>query len=287
MRLDLIEPFPLEASTLYVLATPIGNLQDITLRGLGALTEVDFILCEDTRKTRILLERYTINKPLVALHDHNEISLLGKILERLKRGESAALVSDAGMPLISDPGYSLVRHCLQNGVVCRVLPGPSACLTALVASGLPPHPFCFLGFFPHKKKDQEELARKTSSLAYTLIFYESPRRLLDALLRLREIYGERRACVARELTKRYEEVKRGDLSELIAYYSSADTPKGEIVIILEGNNLQNRPSFPQGLALEMLKKLGVRDTAYFISQLTGGSKKEIYEACLSLKAGLE
>ena len=219
---------------LYIVPTPIGNLADITLRALEVLKQVDFVLCEDTRTSGILLKHYEISKPLVAYHQHNEHKVFEKIAERLAAGEDAALVSDAGTPSISDPGFLLVRECLRQGVEVECLPGASAILPALVNSGLPADRFLFEGFLPHKKGRKTKL-EYLSQVPYTVIFYESPHRLLKTLEQLKEHFGaERPASVSRELTKIYEETLRGTLEELIAHFSS-HTIKGEFVIVVGGS----------------------------------------------------
>ncbi len=222
-------------SKLYLVPTPIGNLEDITLRALKILKEVDFILAEDTRTSGILLKHYTISKPLVSYHLHNEHRIFERIAERIAAGETAALVSDAGTPAISDPGFLLVRECLKNEVAVECLPGASALLPALVNSGLPADRFLFEGFLPHKKGRRSKL-EYLSQLPYTVILYESPHRLLKTLGQLAEHFGkERPASVSRELTKIYEETVRGTLEELIVHFNS-NPVKGEFVIVAGGKN---------------------------------------------------
>jgi len=218
-------------AVLTVVPTPIGNLEDITLRALRTLKEADIILAEDTRKTMILLRHYDIHKPMQSHHLFNEHKTVEMIAQRILAGENIALVSDAGMPGISDPGFLLVRECLRNNVEVVVLPGPTAFVTALVASGLPCDRFRFEGFLPHKKGRATKL-KELAETTGTLVFYESPFRLVKTLEQLSVALGpERPACVARELTKLYEEVQRGTLASLLTYYS-AKTVKGEIVLIV-------------------------------------------------------
>lgn len=220
-------------SKLYIVPTPIGNLADITLRALEVLKQVGFILCEDTRTSGNLLRHYDISKPLVAYHQHNEHKIFEKIAERMANGEDAALVSDAGTPAISDPGFLLVRECLRRGVEVECLPGASAFLPALVNSGLPADRFLFEGFLPHKKGRKSKL-EYLSRVPYTVIFYESPHRLLKTLEQLKEYFGAQRpASVSRELTKVYEETVRGSLDELIIHFGSHSV-KGEFVIVVGG-----------------------------------------------------
>lgn len=222
-----------EKTALYLVPTPIGNLEDITHRALRILNEVDLILAEDTRTSGKLLKHYEIKKPLQSFHAHNEHGQLQKIIIRLKEGNVIALISDAGTPAISDPGYLLVRECIANDLKVECLPGATAFVPALVNSGLPADRFVFEGFLPHKKGRQtrfKELAEESK----TIILYESPHRLLKTLQQLAEYLGEdRRACVSRELTKLYEENKRGTLTELYEYYNT-NTLKGEIVLVVEG-----------------------------------------------------
>lgn len=221
---------------LYLVPTPIGNLEDITLRSLRILKEeVSLILAEDTRKTAILLRHFSINKPMTAFHQHNEHRVTERFVQQLQQGENMALVTDAGTPGISDPGFLLVRACLAAGVEVECLPGATAFVPALVNSGLPSDRFLFEGFLPHKKGRQTKI-RLLATESRTIILYESPHRLVKTLQQLAEVMGaERRASVSRELTKMFEETQRGTLTELITYFSKGEV-KGEIVMVIEGNN---------------------------------------------------
>ncbi len=220
-------------SKLYLVPTPIGNLEDITLRAIRILKEVDIILAEDTRKTGILLKHYDIGKPVMAHHKFNEHKTVPVIVDRIKSGETIALVSDAGTPGISDPGFLIARACIEEGLDVECLPGATAIIPALVNSGLPNDRFSFEGFLPQKKGRQKRL-NELAEEQKTMVFYESPYRLLKTLTQFAEVFGEdRKASVSRELTKIYEENIRGTLKELIDYYSKS-TLKGEIVIIVEG-----------------------------------------------------
>lgn len=218
---------------LYLIPTPIGNLEDITLRALKTLNAVDTILSEDTRKSTILLKHYQIGKPLQSYHAFNEHQQLESLVKRLKEGEKMALITDAGTPAISDPGYLLVRAALQEHIRIECLPGATAFVPALIKSGLPADRFLFEGFLPHKKGRKtrlEQLAEEEK----TMIFYESPFRLLKCLEQFSQVFGEERlASVSRELTKIYEETINGTLKELIGYYST-HTIKGEIVVVVAG-----------------------------------------------------
>ena len=219
---------------LHLIPTPIGNLEDITLRALRLLKEVDLILAEDTRTSRKLLDHYEVETPLRAYHAHNEHNITEGLVDQLKGGARMALISDAGMPGISDPGFLLTRACVQEGVQVECLPGPTAFVPALVASGIPCDKFHFEGFLPHKKGRQTRLAY-LAELPVTFVLYESPYRLVKCLQQLSEHCGaDRLACVARELTKMHEEVRTATLEGLIAYYGAQAKVKGEIVIVVSG-----------------------------------------------------
>jgi 16S rRNA (cytidine1402-2'-O)-methyltransferase len=219
---------------LYLVPTPIGNLEDITLRALRILREVDFILAEDTRTSKKLLQHYDITTPIRSYHIHNEHQILRELTDQLKCGVKIALVSDAGSPAVSDPGFLLVRECVREGIRVEALPGPTAFVPALTASGLPTDSFHFEGFLPHKKGRMTRL-KYLSTLENTFIIYESPHRLVKCLEELKEHCGEdRQACVCRELTKLYEEVKTAPLSILAEFYKNEGVTKGEIVIVVNG-----------------------------------------------------
>ena len=217
---------------LSIVATPIGNLEDLSPRARRALETADVVACEDTRTSGLLLHRLGIKKRLVSLHEHNERQRLPQMLEMLAAGESVAVISDAGTPLLSDPGFLLVRAAAQAGHRVEAVPGPSAILTALVVSGLPPLPFTFAGFPPPKSGKRRQFFRSLAALEHTVIFFESPHRLLPSLADAFAELGERPAAVARELTKLYEEVLRGPLSELLAELSARPSLKGEFVVVL-------------------------------------------------------
>lgn len=220
-------------SKLYLVPTPIGNLEDMTFRAIRVLKEVDLILAEDTRTSKPLLKHFEIDTFCQAHHMFNEHEQLARVIERLKMGENIALITDAGTPAISDPGFLLVREAIKNDIEVECLPGATAFVPALVNSGLPCDRFCFEGFMPHKKGRQTKLESLVEE-ERTMIFYESPHRLIKTLTQFAEYLGEeRRACVSREISKMFEENKRGTLAELIEYFGSKSI-KGEIVIILEG-----------------------------------------------------
>lgn len=218
---------------LYLVPSPIGNLGDITYRAVEVLRSVDAILCEDTRTSSVLLKHYDIQKPLFPHHQHNEHKTLEKIIEEIQAGKTYALLTDAGTPAISDPGFLLVRECVRNEVEIECLPGASAFIPALVQSGLPANRFTFEGF-PPQKKGRQTFFKRLIEEERTMIFYESPYRLVKTLKELAEYLGEeRQAAVARELTKMFEETRRGTLTELAEHYTN-HTPKGEIVIVVDG-----------------------------------------------------
>lgn len=219
--------------TLYLVATPIGNLADITHRALQVLRDVELIACEDTRHTRKLLQHYGIDTKTVSYHEHNEQQRAAELVELLKQGSNVAVVSDAGTPAISDPGFRLVRAAIENDVNVVPLPGPSALIAALVAAGLPTNEFFFGGFLPARSTARRTRLNELRAVPGTLIFYESPHRLAVSLKDAYEVLGEREAVVARELTKLHEEIRRGRLSELSAYYSTAEQPRGEIVLLID------------------------------------------------------
>ncbi len=224
---------------LYIIPTPVGNLEDVTLRALRLLREVDLILAEDTRTSSVLLRHYDIHNHLLSHHKFNEHHTVTSVLERLKGGQSVALISDAGTPGISDPGFLLAREASQAGVEVVCLPGPTACIPALVASGLPSDRFCFEGFLPLKKGRASRLVALTTE-SRTMVFYESPRRLRRTLAQFVETFGpERAACVSREISKLHEEHLRGSLAELSSHFLHTE-PRGEFVIIVAGRDEKHR-----------------------------------------------
>jgi len=223
------------AGVLYLCATPIGNLEDITLRCIRILGEVDIIAAEDTRQTLKLLNHLKIRKPLISYHEHNKYEKGMELVELLRSGKKIALVSDAGMPAISDPGEELVRMCIKNNIDIIPLPGPTASLTALIVSGFSTARFCFEGFLPTNKKERRERLEKLSAETRTIILYEAPHRLVDTLIDIRKHLGNRQISVSREITKKFEETIRGDISQIIDIFKERDA-KGEFVLIIEGMN---------------------------------------------------
>ena len=218
---------------LYLVATPIGNLSDITLRALETLRQVDVIACEDTRKTGRLLQRFEIEKPKIAFHEHNEHQATARVMSMIEQGQSVALVSNAGTPGISDPGFTLVRRAIEEGIPVVMIPGPSALVMALVLSGLPSHSFTFRGFPPRKPGPRRRFLEVDVDSPHTLVFYESPYRLKAFLQDAIEVLGDRQAALANELTKLYEEVQRGTLSELLALFEDEE-PRGEYTVVVAG-----------------------------------------------------
>lgn len=220
---------------LYVVPTPVGNLEDITLRAIRILKEVNLILAEDTRVSGKLLHHFEIGTPMMSHHKFNEHHTVEKIVERIRNGENVALISDAGTPAISDPGFLLVRESVAAGLEVECLPGPTALIPALVNSGLPNDKFCFEGFLP-QKKGRQKMIKALEDETRTMVFYESPYRLVKTLTQLGEIFGDDRQCsVSREISKLFEETKRGTLTEVADYYSKK-APKGEIVLVVAGKN---------------------------------------------------
>lgn len=221
------------SGTLYLVATPIGNLADITHRALQILKDVDLIACEDTRHTHKLLQHYGITTKTVSYHEHNEQQRTAQLIAQLREGSDIAVVSDAGTPSISDPGFRLVRAAIENDVPVVPVPGPSALISALIAAGLPTDEFFFAGFLPSRSNARRTRLNELRAVPGTLIFYEAPHRLASTLKDAYEILGEREAVVARELTKLHEEIKRGRLSELSSYFEDNDKARGEIVVLID------------------------------------------------------
>jgi 16S rRNA (cytidine1402-2'-O)-methyltransferase len=261
---------------LVVCPTPIGNLEDVTLRVLSALRGADVVACEDTRRTRVLLDRYGVKARLISYHEHNERARSAELVKRLCAGETVALVSDAGMPLVSDPGFVLVQACVAAGLVVEVLPGPSAALTALVASALPTDRWRFVGFLPRKKGALRSLL---SAATETLVAFESPRRVAGALAALADLDPERPVAVCRELTKVHEEVVRGSAAQLATRYADA-APRGEIVLVIAGGEAGEADLDGPRSAVRRLVEAGARPrvAARVVAELTGASANQLYRA---------
>jgi 16S rRNA (cytidine1402-2'-O)-methyltransferase len=268
--------------TLYIVGTPIGNLEDISLRALRILGEVDLIAAEDTRKTRKLLSHFEIETPLTSYYEHNKLTKLDELLSKLQY-KDVALVSEAGMPGLSDPGYELIQAAIGQGIPVVPVPGPSALITALVLSGLPTDSFLYLGFLPRRQKDRRQLLASLVRERRTLVAFEAPHRLLASLADLKDVLGDRRVAVARELTKMYEEVWRGSLSQALARFED-DAPKGEFTLIIEGTK-QERATWDEEQVVEALAELlaeGVRkkDAIKAVADLADWPKREVYKVAL-------
>jgi 16S rRNA (cytidine1402-2'-O)-methyltransferase len=267
---------------LYIVATPIGNLEDITYRAVRVLGEADVIACEDTRQTRKLLEHYGIHKPTISYHDHNEAERTAELAERLCAGEVVALVSDAGMPLISDPGYRLVRAAIENGIPVYPLPGASAALAALAASGLPTDQFHFGGFLPHKPGQRAKVLEALAAEEATIIFYEAPHRILEALEAVERALGSRPVVVAREITKLHEEFLRGTAAEIRAQLAARDAVKGEFTLLI-GKATEPPPDdtpLPDAVAALVRQGTPRMDAIKQVARRRGLSKREVYDRLL-------
>ena len=272
---------------LHVVATPIGNLRDISFRALGTLAAADAVIAEDTRVTRILLAHYGISTPMVAYHEHNAAVMRPHLVARLKEGASLALVSDAGTPLVSDPGFKLVSDVLAEGIAVFPVPGPSAVLAALVVAGLPTDRFFFEGFLPPRSAARRQRIAELAPIPGTLVFFESARRVAETLADLAAVLGDRPAALARELTKHFETVRRGPLPELAAMLESEDPPKGEIVLLVgpptEGAAEASAEDVDSRLRTALLT-LSVKDAASVVSADTGQPRRKIYARAVELAA---
>lgn len=270
---------------LYLVPTPIGNLRDLTFRALDILAGVDLIVCEDTRVTGKLMKAFGLKKPMRVYNDHSNERDRDTIAKMIEEGESVALVSDAGTPLISDPGFKLVRQMIMAGLPVTALPGANAVLPALQLSGLPSDAFSFIGFLPARSGPRKSLLEKWRERPGTLIAYETAPRLLESLKDIKKVLGDRPAAIARELTKLYEEVKREKLSVLIADLEKEGPPKGEIVLIVGENKGEDADATGETIEkqlLSALKTLSVRDAAELVAGATGKPKKAIYMLALKL-----
>ena len=264
--------------TLYLVATPIGNLEDITLRALRVLREADLIACEDTRQTGKLLAHFGIDKPMVSYHEHNEAARAAELIVKLEGGSNIALVSDAGTPLVSDPGYRLVRAAIGSGIVVVPIPGASAVLSALSGAGLPTDAFRFCGFLPAKQGQRKKALEALRGEDCTLVFYEAPHRILDTLSEVSAVYGDRPVVVARELTKLHEEFLRGTGEEVRAQLAARPSVKGEITLLI-GKGTAVVSDMPVDEAVRELEDKGVprMDAIKQIARERGLSKREVYK----------
>lgn len=269
---------PGEAGTLYIVGTPIGNLEDISLRGLRVLGEVSLIAAEDTRKTRRLLSRYEIKTPLTSYHEHNKTSKLAGLLERLEK-EDIALVSEAGMPGLSDPGFELIGAAVERGIDVVPIPGPSAVVTALVVSGLSTHEFTYVGFLPRRKGERRRRLATLVSEPRTIVAFEAPHRIPATLKDIAELMGERRLVVCRELTKLHEEVFRGTASEALQRFQE---PRGEFTLVIERKTVKDEKVTDLGLKEKLAelrrKGLRVREAVAQVAEAYGVPKNRVYRA---------
>ncbi|WP_300410402.1 16S rRNA (cytidine(1402)-2'-O)-methyltransferase [Lagierella sp.] len=274
-------------SKLYIIPTPIGNLKDITLRALEVLKESDVIYCEDSRNTIKLLNHYNIKGNLISYHEHNENSRIDEILENLRENKVLSLVSDAGMPGISDPGHVIIKKLIEEKMPFEVLPGPSATITALVLSGLDNEKFSFLGFFPRKNKDRNEFLEDLKNRPETVIIYESVHRIVDTLKNLSSNFPNRQVAVIREMTKIYEEVIRGSLQEVYDIYREKENVKGEFVIVLDSYEVEEKLDIKKLLEIELEKGLTKKSAISEVSKKYGLRKNEVYQISLEIGDGLE
>ena len=272
---------------LYIVATPIGNLSDITIRAVEILKKVDAVLAEDTRHTKKLFDHYEIDSPLVAFHEHNENEKVDYILAQIGSGKSLALVSDAGTPLISDPGYNLVLEAKKNGISVVPIPGPSALIAALSSSGIECNNFTFFGFLPSKQSARLRLLKTKKSLNETIVFYESPKRILAALIDMLEVFGEKRqVCLAKEITKSFETILNDNLVNLIEYLTSDSShQKGEFVIIISPVNkvdLDEAQVQLEKILPILCAEMGASQAAKLAAKITGIDKKHCYKRAINL-----
>ncbi len=273
------------APALYLVATPIGNLRDITLRALDVLKGADIVACEDTRVTRVLLSHYGIPTRTMAYHEHNAASARPKLLKMLSEHKAVALVSDAGTPLISDPGFKLVREVVEAGYDVVPVPGASSVLAGLCLSALPTDRFFFAGFLPNKESAVKSLAQEFASLQSTLVFFDTPNRLAKSIPALASVLGPRPAAVVRELTKKFEEARRDTLTELAEYYTNNAAPKGEVVVVIGAGSSKDTPALPdlESLLRKLMARQSLRDAVAEVTGITGAPKKLVYELALKIR----
>ncbi len=269
---------------LYLVATPIGTLSDISLHALEVLKGVDIIACEDTRVTQKLLTHYGISSKVLAYHDHNASKMRPKLMQALEAGKSIALVSDAGTPLIADPGYQLVRDAYENSIAVTSVPGACSPIVALTLSGLPTDRFCFAGFIPPKSQQRQTFFAQFTPQHGTLIFFETAKRLLASLQDMQIVWDDAQGCVARELTKKFEEVQIGALSKLIQHYETVGAPRGEVIVLVDSRTFQqSEDSRLDELLAIVLQKTSLRDGVDLVAEVTGKSRRDVYQKALQLK----
>jgi 16S rRNA (cytidine1402-2'-O)-methyltransferase len=271
---------------LYIIATPIGNLGDITFRAVETLKTVDVIVCEDTRVTEKLLQKFDIKKSMKVYNDNSDEKTRKHIIQLIKDGKSVALVSDAGTPLISDPGYKLVRDCIKQNIFVTSLPGASALTTSLSLCGLPTNRFMFCGFLSQKSGERKNELKELANIKTTLVFYESPNRLVDFLNDINEVMSNPTCCVTRELTKIYEEIRNDNAKSLVDYYVQ-NPPKGEVVVIIDNNisegQHQKSDDFIKSQLKIALKTMSLKDAVKFVSENNDIHKKKVYDVALNIK----
>ncbi len=276
----------MKPGTLYLVATPIGNLEDITFRAVRTLQEVNLIACEDTRHTRTLLDRYGIRTALLSYHEHNEHRRAPELVGRLAEGESVALVSDAGTPVLSDPGYAVLQLAIQHGIPVVPIPGPSAITAALAVSGLPPDRFFFCGFLPRRSAERRRILAELAPLPWTLVVFEAPHRIGSALADIRAVLGNRRLAVVRELTKRFEEVIRGSAEDVMTQVR--DSPlRGELTVVIEGAGQDQVTATPLPDVTAHLKQLlaegnSAKDAAKVVAATHRLPKRTVYQLALDV-----
>lgn len=270
---------------LYIVATPIGNLGDMTYRAVDTLRGCDIIACEDTRTSRTLMQHYDIRTPLIAYHEHNAQAARPKLLAALAEGKRVALISDAGTPLISDPGYKLVQEVAESGYYITSLPGASSVLTALTLAALPTDHFCFVGFLPNKETARKKALASYAHIPATLVMLESPNRVTETLCALADQFPDRRGVVARELTKLFEEVRRDSLPTLAAHYQNAGNPKGEVVILVSPPEQQEAATDEaiEAMLKSALTHMRVKEASELVADATGTKRTTVYQMALKLK----
>ena len=279
------KPAPALDPGLYIVATPIGNLRDMTYRAVDTLKAADLIACEDKRVTAKLLQAYGIRTTATSYHEHNAAKVRPHLIRQLREGARIALVSDAGTPLVSDPGYRLVTEAVEAGIPVVAIPGASATLAALASSALPTDRFLFAGFLPPRGGKRRTALQELAGIDATLILFESPRRLAEALADMVEILGPRPAAIARELTKRFEEIRRGTLAELAGHYAAADAPLGEIVVVIGPPGAESDGAAPDldALLQQAMADMSLRDAAASVAEATGLPRRDIYARALALR----
>ncbi len=270
--------------TLYVVATPIGNLEDLSFRAVRTLKEVDVIACEDTRHTRLLLDRYAIQTPMISYHEHNERRRAPELVARLAAGESVALVSDAGMPVLSDPGYTVVQEAIRAGIPVVPVPGPSAITAAVAVSGLPAERFLFVGFLPRRSSERRRVLAELAPLPWTLVLFEAPHRIHSLLADLHHVLGNRHLALVRELTKRFEEVLRGSVTDVLAQVR-ASPPRGELTVVIEGapQDFRQEPSDVRAHLKQLLAEgNSPNEAAKLLAHTYRLPKRAVYELALEM-----